>query len=30
VVKHERQKVEGKEPMMHIMTPATKQTTFAA
>jgi hypothetical protein len=30
VVKHERQKVEVKEPMIHIMTPATKKTKFAA
>jgi hypothetical protein len=30
VAKHERQKVEVKEPMIHIMTPATKQTKFAA
>jgi hypothetical protein len=30
VAKHELQKVEVKEPMMHIMTPATKQTNFAA
>jgi hypothetical protein len=30
VVKHERQKVEVKEPMIHIMTPATEQTKFAS
>jgi hypothetical protein len=30
VAKHERQKEEVKEPMIHIMTPATKQTNFAA
>jgi hypothetical protein len=30
VAKHERHKVEVKEPMIHIMTPATKQTKFAA
>jgi hypothetical protein len=30
VAKHELQKVEVKEPMIHIMTPATKQTNFAA
>jgi hypothetical protein len=30
VAKYERQKVEVKEPMIHIMNPATKQTTFAA
>jgi hypothetical protein len=30
VAKHERQKVEVKEPMIHIMTPATKRTKFAA
>jgi hypothetical protein len=30
VAKHELQKVEVKEPMILIMTPATKQTKFAA
>jgi hypothetical protein len=30
VAKHEQHKVEVKEPMTHIMTPATKQTKFAA
>jgi hypothetical protein len=30
VVKHERQKVEVKEPMINIMTPAKTQTHFAA
>jgi hypothetical protein len=30
VAKHERQKLEVKDPMMHIMTPATKQTNVAA
>jgi hypothetical protein len=30
VAKHERQKVEVMEPMMHIMTPSTNQTKFAA
>jgi hypothetical protein len=30
VAKHELQKVEVKDPMIHIMTPATKQTKFAA
>jgi hypothetical protein len=30
VANHERQKVEVKEPVMHIVTPATKQTKFAA
>jgi hypothetical protein len=30
VAKHERRKVEVKEPMIHIMTPARKQTKFAA
>jgi hypothetical protein len=30
VAKHERHKVEVKEPMIHITTPATKQTKFAA
>jgi hypothetical protein len=30
VAKNDRQKLEVKEPMMHIMTPATKKTKFAA
>jgi hypothetical protein len=30
VARHERQKVKVKEPMIHIMTPATKQTKFSA
>jgi hypothetical protein len=30
VAKHERQKVEVKEPTIHIMTPTMKQTMFAA
>jgi hypothetical protein len=30
VANHEQKKLEVKEPMMHIMTPATKQTKFAA
>jgi hypothetical protein len=30
VAKHQRQKVEVKEPMIYIMTPATRQTKFAA
>jgi hypothetical protein len=30
VAKHEQQKVEVNEPIIHIMTPATKQTKFAA
>jgi hypothetical protein len=29
VAKHEQKKLEVKEPMMHIMTSATKQTKFA-
>jgi hypothetical protein len=30
MAKHVRQKVEVRDPMIHIMTPATKQTQFAA